>query len=284
MRSVKPSISAIVLAYNEELHIRECLESLLWCDEIWVVDSFSTDETLAICREYTSNIVQHAFENFAAQRNWALDSLPLSGDWIFFVDSDQRVTPVLREEIRRRLEEEQGQYDGYFLPKLQYFWGKPLRFGGAYPAYEIALFRKGKGRCVESKIVHELLELEGRPGFLKNPIKAIARESIFEHIERGNWYSSLEALRMLRTGQELYTTESESYARIYQLLKAVFKHLPFKPVAYFLYVYLIRQGFRDGYRGLLFAVTEAFYVFTSYAKLWELKNGLVREEELVRRR
>lgn len=279
-----PTISAIVLTFDEDRHIRDCLESIKWCEEIWVVDSFSTDRTLEICQEYTTKIVKHPFENFAKQRNWSLDNLPLSGEWVLLIDADQRITPELRDEIVSRLRQDEGRFAGYYIPKRQYFWGQPLRFGGTSPLYDIELFRKGRGRFQEDRIVHECLVLDGKAGFLKQPKIMIAKDSLFEYINRVNWYSNLEAIRMLETGQQLYTTSSVSYSRKNQVLKFVFKYLPLKPIVNFLFLYIVQQGFRDGYRGFLYAVMQSFYVFASYAKLWELKTGLVRPAEMTRRR
>lgn len=281
--TMDPGVSAIVLTFNEERHIRDCLESVGWCDEIWIVDSGSQDRTLAICREYTEKIATHALEDFTAQRNWALDHLPLANEWVLFVDADHRVPPALRDEILTRLQTDGEQVAGYYIPRRQYFWGKPLRFGGTI-GYDIWLFRRTAGRFQEGRIVHECVVLDGKAGFLRQPIVGIAKESLFEYIDRINWYSSLEALRMLRTGQELYTPASVSYSRTNQILKAAFKYLPFKPLVNFLFLFVIQQGFRDGYRGFLVAAMQSFYVFAAYAKCWELRMGLVKPEEMMRPR
>ncbi len=273
------TISAIILTYNEERHIRECLESVTWCDEIWVVDSFSTDRTLEISREYTDSIVQHPFEDFAKQRNWALDNLPLTGEWVLFVDADESVPEGLAQEIQQRLGADKGRYAGYYIAGEQYFWREPLHFGTAAPDYHLKLFRRDAGRYSEEKIVHESLRLDGEIGFMKHPRRVIAKENLREYIDRVNWYSNLEAIRMFTAGEEIFSPRHPSYTWVNQFLKHIFRYLPLKPVAMFIFVYVLRQGFRDGYRGLLYAVMESFYVFASYAKLWEIRKGLVSPQE-----
>jgi len=280
-----PRIAAIVLTYNEETHIRECLESLTWCDELWIVDSYSTDATLHICREYTDKIVQHEFKDFAAQRNWALDNLPISSEWVFFLDADERCPRELAEEIKERISHDEGKFAGYYVSGLQYFWGKACTFGDTWPNYKISVFQKDLGRWPEGKIVHESLQLSGRVGFLRHHRIVIAKESLWEYIDRINWYSNLEAVRMYMTGQELYTTKSPSYTWKNQIKKLIFKFVPLhlKPVAKFLYSFFIQQGFRDGRRGFIIAIVESFYVFASYTKLWELQNGLVDLSKMKKR-
>lgn len=275
----KVSVAAIVLTFNEEKYIRDCLESLTWCNKIWVVDSCSTDRTLEIAKEYTSNIVQRPFEGFAKQRNWALDNLTTSGEWILVLDADERVPQGLRDEICDKLRAGDEHLVGYFVGLDQFYWGKHLRFGGASGAYCFRLYRKGAGRYPEDRLVHESFVVRGKAGCLQEKLKHLCIENIVEYIDKVNWYSSLEAQRMFATGKELYTTAHGSYTWKNQVLKFIFRYLPFKPLFEFLYHYFLLQGFRDGYRGFLYAAMRSFYVFASYAKLWELKKGIVKLDD-----
>jgi len=272
---MNPSVAAIVLTYNEEKYIRECLESLSWCDEIWVVDSQSTDRTVDICQRYTSNVATHPFRDYADQRNWALDKLPVKSQWVLFVDSNERVPLQTQQAIRQTLMREQAKFAGYLIPRLQYFWGQPLRHSDAWPQYRLILFQKGLGHFYDEVIVHERVELKGKLSFIKEPIVTIMRDSLSEFVNTFNRQSDLEAERMYLTGAGMFSPKYRSYSRWNQLLKTVFQYLPFKPLFRFLYLYVIKQGFRDGYRGYLYAAMLSFYVFASYTKLWELKNGLV---------
>lgn len=269
----KCPVSVIVLTYNEEKRIRETLESLTWCDDVWIVDSYSTDRTLAICREYTDHTVQHKFENFSLQRNWALKNLPLASDWVLFVDAAETVCPELREEILTRVGKEDGIV-GYYVPRKQILWGKWLRHGGLWPNYRLMLFRRDKGRCSDRE-VHELAVVDGPTGYMQNPITNIFYETAEKMVAVLNYCTTAEALRMYRTGEALFTAAYKSYTWKNQVLKAVFRYLPFKPLFTFLLLYIVRLGFLDGRRGLVWAVTQAYYVYLAYFKLWELKEGVV---------
>lgn len=265
-------IAAIVLTFNEEAHIAECLESLKWCDETWVLDSFSTDRTVDICQEASAQVVTHEFEGFSAQRQWALDNLPLNSDWIFFVDADERVPAALAEEIKKRIEN--SLLDGYYVPRLQYFWGKLSRFGDFGRDRVLRIYRRGKAHF-PIKEVHESAVIDGPTGFLNEPLIHLAREDMAELIAKLNHYSTLEALRMYRTRQELYSTDCQSYSKANMLKKSIFRHLPVKPLCRFFYDYFLCQGFRDGKLGFTLAFADALYVYMSYFKLWEMRE---REE------
>src|SRR5258706_3901693 len=144
----KLPLSAIILSYNDELLIRPALESVVnWVDELFVVDSGSTDQTFKIAREFTDKIVSHPFENYAAQRNWAQNTLPLTNEWVFHIDSDERVTPELRASLERFFFTEQATIDGLLVARRTVFMGHWIRHGGHYPVYHQRIFRRDQGRC-----------------------------------------------------------------------------------------------------------------------------------------
>lgn len=265
-------VAAIVLTYNEAEHVGECLASLEWCNEIWVVDSISTDGTVDICRSYTSNILQHAFEGFSAQRQWALDNIPFESEWILFADADERIPKALADEITHAIQV--AEHDAYFVPRRQYFWGELIRYGDFARDYVLRLHRRGKG-SYPLKEVHESIEIDGMSGRLREPMEHVARDDMSDLIDKINRYSTLEALRMYRTGQELHSTASQSYSRVNMVLKGIFKYLPMKPLFKFCYEFIVCQGFRDGRLGFTLALSQALYVYLSYFKLWELRNGLI---------
>jgi len=265
-------VSAIVLTFNEENYIRDCLESLRWCKEIWIVDSGSIDKTLDICREFTENIVYHPFKNYSTQRQWAVN-LPIKTDWILFIDSDERVPPALAQEINHRLAEDQGRIAGYYISRKQYYWGKCLMHGEPWPNYRMLLFQKDRIRF-SGREVHEHASVDGPTGFIKSPSIHIAFDNIAEIVEKLNKYATLDAIRMFRTGQELYAVESGSYSRLNTLLKRIFAWLPHKPFFIFVYYYFFRRGFLDGREGFAWTLMQGFYVWLSYFKLWELKQGI----------
>jgi glycosyltransferase involved in cell wall biosynthesis len=272
------TVSAIVLTYNEERHIGDCLKSLAWCDDVWVIDSYSTDRTLDIARQYTPHILQHRFQGFAAQRNWALSNPAISGEWILMLDADERLPKALQDEIVAETKASREDVVGYFIGRDEYYWGKYLRFGGASDSRIFRLWRKGVGSFPEDRLVHESFVADGAVGFLRHRMQHIARENLTEYIDKVNRYSSLEAARMFATDQELYTIARQSYTWKNQALQFIFKYLPCKPLFVFLFSYVVLGGFRDGHEGFLRAAIESFYAFASYGKLWELKQGIVRVE------
>lgn len=270
-------VSVIVLTYNEEKHIQETLESLTWCEDVWIVDSYSTDRMLEICREYTDNIVQHRFENFSIQRNWALKNLPLASDWVMFIDAAETVSVELQVEIEMRMGKEDGIV-GYYIPRKQILWGKWLRHGGLWPNYRLILFHRDHGGFIDRE-VHEWAVVDGSVGYMKNSITNIFYETAEKMVRVLNYCTTAEALRMYRTGEELFTPAYQSYTWKNQVLKTIFGWLPFKPLFTFLNHYVLRLGFLDGRRGLVWSMTQAYYVFMAYFKRWELKKGFVKPPE-----
>lgn len=266
----KATIAAVVLTFNEEQYIGQCLRSLRWVDELWVVDSFSNDSTPDICKSFGCGFQQHRFESFAGQRQWAVDTLPIGSDWIFFVDADEVVTPYLAEEIREKIED--ASTDGYYVPLRQFFWGKEVRYGEYSHTFVLRIHRVGKGKF-NDKEVHELIQVDGKVLRLKQPMLHYARRNISEHIIKIDKYSTLEAQRMFRTGQDLYSTASKSFSARNMLLKRIFRLLPCKALCKFIYEYIICRGFMDGRTGFAIAIAQSLYVYLSYFKLWEMKSS-----------
>lgn len=275
------TIAAIVLTYNEERHLPDCLASLAWCDEIWVVDSHSTDGTLEIARRHTDRIVQIPSSDFSTLRETARTINGLTAEWILFLDADERITPELAEEIPRRLATEGHIYDAFYIPGRQHFWGKWLKHGEASPYYQMKLLRR-EAVHFDGREVHEDAIVKGKIGVTTHRMIHIAQESMIESLDKLNRYTTLEALRMYRTGEELYPTERRSYSRLNNVLKRIFSWIPvpFRPFANFFLDYVFRQGFRDGHIGLTWAIIRAIYVWVSYFKAWELRTGRVTPEEL----
>jgi glycosyltransferase involved in cell wall biosynthesis len=268
-------ITALILTFNEEKHIEDCLRSVAWCDQIIIVDSGSSDKTEEICKRYTDLFIRNKFINFSLQRNFALSLDIIRNKWVLFLDADERITPELEKEIKERLSSDPNYISGYYIPRKQYFWGKWLRHGEAWPCYEVRLFVKDKGRYTH-KDVHEDLKLEGKIAKMNSPLIHISRESMSEVLKGIDRYSTLEAIRMYKTGEELYVCSSKSPSKINHVMKRIFKYLPFKPFWKFTLDYFIWRGFLDGYEGFSWAVIQAFYVWISYFKLWELKRGIVK--------
>ncbi|MCK4261691.1 glycosyltransferase family 2 protein [bacterium] len=256
------SLSVVVITKNEEEDIGLCLESVKWADEIVVVDDFSQDKTVEICHQWTDKVFQRRWEGYAKGKNFAIEKA--SGQWILSLDADERVSPELKAEIKEVLDpfrdksltslERDSSYDGYLIPMKFYFYGHWMRYGGLYPKRHLRLFRKRKGKF-EERAVHEGVKVTGRIGYLKEPMLHYSYKSLDDYLQKFDRYSTLDALDKL---------DKRKHGRWYPFLR-----LP----AEFILTYFIKQGFRDGFYGLLYSVLNAFYVFVKYMKLWEVQSG-----------
>jgi glycosyltransferase involved in cell wall biosynthesis len=248
------SLSVTIICLNEAARIRACLESVRWADEIVVCDSGSTDGTPEICRAYTDRVFIDPWRGFAAHKNLALDRA--TGDWIFSLDADERVTPELAREIRETLRAPAA--DGYTVARRNHFLGRWIRHGGWYPDRTIRLVRRGAGRF-QPRAVHEAVQVEGAVGHLVHPFDHFTYDSVSAYLRRMDRYSTLAAEEMRRDGR-----------------RARLVDLGLRPAATFLRMYLLQSGFRDGTAGLVLAGLYAAQTLAKYAKLWEM--GLRKSE------
>lgn len=243
------NISVIIITYNEEDNIRECLESVKWADEIIVVDSFSIDKTVQICKNYTDKVIQHQWLGDGPQRQIALEMA--TKDWILNVDADERVSKELREEILLKINNDQLFADGYDIPFKFYWLGRHLRFGRFGIEKHIRFFRNGKV-SYSKHIVHGKAKVEGEIRDLKNHILHFSYKDIEDYFIRFNQYTTLSAIEKFNKGKKAY---------LYQFF--------FPPIDFFIR-YFLKLGFLDGMPGFLYAGFSSFHRFVKYAKLWEL--------------
>jgi len=246
-------LSVITLTLNEERNIADCLESVRWADEIVVLDSGSTDRTVEIARRYTEKVMLLEWKGYGAARNEALKHA--TGEWILWLDADERVTPELEGEIRGIVADEESSYDGYLVARRAYFLGRWIKHSGWYPSRIVRLFKRGKGVFTESQ-VHERLELNGRLGTTRNDILHYTDPDLEHYFSKFNRYTSLAAADLAAAGR---------HASLFDLLT--------RPPFLFVKMYFLRLGFLDGVHGLILALLSAGYVLTKYAKLWELTNS-----------
>jgi len=247
---IPSKLSAVVIAYNDEPNIRACLESVRWADELIVVDSHSTDATEKISREFTDKVFQHEFKGFGRLRNEAVAHA--THDWIFSLDTDERATSEIRDEIRQMLARG-PEAEAYFVPRHNYFLGRWIHHSGWYPDYrQPQLFRKDRMRYRED-LVHEGFELDGRVGYLNEHVLQYPFRDIDHYLAKMDRYSDLIAARMVQQGRRF---------RAHQLLT--------HPCFTFAKMYLGRAGFLDGMPGLILSGLYAYYTFIKYAKFWEL--------------
>lgn len=247
-------ITALIPTFNEEEVIRECLESVRWADEVFVVDSFSTDATVHLAREAGARVVTHEYVNSAAQKNWAIPQA--RHPWVLLVDADERVTASLREEIRLLLEAG-PRHDGYWIRRVNYFLGKRMNHGGWETDRVIRLFRRDAARYQEREVHAEINLPEPLP-MLQHPLLHYSFRSFAQYWRKMRLYSDWGARQLWKDGK-----------------RASWVSVGLRPIQRFLKMYVVRAGFLDGMHGLVLAMLGAFSVFLKYAKLWEM--GLGRE-------
>jgi glycosyltransferase involved in cell wall biosynthesis len=244
-------VSAYTLTFNEARQLRAVLESVKWADEILVVDSFSTDGTVEIAREYNARVLSKEFCGFGRLRNLALDAA--KHDWIFSIDADERCTPELALEIRRELAG--PGFEAYQVPRKSHFLGRWIRHCGWYPDYrQPQLFDRTRMRYRED-LVHEGYELDGRLGRLKEHVLQYPWDTVDIATAKLQRYSTLMAQRYADAGR-----------------RASLPKMLLHPPAMFLKVFVAQQGFRDGPHGMVLSVLYAYYTFLKYAKLWEFQQ------------
>jgi len=247
----RPAVSAIVVCFNEEQRIEDCLESLRWCDELVVVDSFSTDRTPEICRRYTERFYQRPWPGYGAQKAHA-HSLATK-DWVLLVDADERVSAGLCQEILGALAADGNRWAAYAVPRLVYYLHRWWWRGGWYPDYDIRLFRRERATWGGSE-PHEKILVDGQVRRLKNHLEHYTYRNIADHIERINRFTSISSGELMKAGRRWR-----------------FSDVLLRPAARFVHSYILQRGFMEGFAGFHVAFTSAVYVFLKYAKLWELE-------------
>ncbi len=247
-----PRISVLLPTFNSATTIRATLESVKWANEILIVDSFSTDETLSICREYGARIVQHDYNNSATQKNWALPQC--QNEWVLQIDTDEVLGPGLKEEMENLVLRAGTDTHAFRMARRNYFLGKWVRYGGVYPDYQLRLLRRDCAKW-QDREVHAHVEVTGRIGTLQRYIVHNDAPTISIRIRNLDRYTRYEADELRKRGQRFRWHD-----------------LVFRPWLAFGYRYVWRGGFRDGWRGLIQGVYAANYVFLSRAKLWELEE------------
>jgi len=230
-------LSIAMITKNAQKNIEKSVKSILFADEIVVVDSGSSDNTVEICKKMGCKVMQKEWMGFGKQKQFAIDNC--KNDWIFVLDSDEVITKKLQDEILSAIDTN-NSYNGYKIARLNYFFGQPVKHCGLYPDYTVRLFKKGFGKFSNDK-VHEKIIIQGKVGTLKNHMLHFAYENIDEFISKQNRYSSLNA----------------KHNRLKALLN---------PYWTFLKIYFLKKGFLDGWRGFVIAKLYAQYTFWKYIK------------------
>jgi len=242
------AISAIITTLNEEQHIAECIESLLWCDEILLVDSFSTDRTPEIAQRFDKvRFVQRTYFGSAAQKNWAMDQV--ENDWILIFDADERCTPALQKEIEELLASG-AKHDAYTIKRRVYFMNRVIRFSGWQHDRVVRLVRRGTARYPNRR-VHADMITRGRAPMLRNPMVHFMTDSFDEYARRIEKYSFWGAAQNWKEGR-----------------KAGFPEIFGRSLWRFLRTYIFQLGILDGMHGLVFCMLQAYGTYLKWALLW----------------
>lgn len=249
-----PRLSVIIITKNEAGQLGEALDSVAWADEIIVVDSESTDETVAIARRATDRVIVRAWPGYAAQKNYAASVA--SHDWILSLDADERVTPELAREIQELMAREMPDARGYRMPRVTFAFGRWLRTTDWYPDRQLRLYDRRHGRWNESRRVHESVTLDGPVALLRGELRHLGYRGLAHHVGTINRYTTLAAEDMAAQGR---------HASVLDLLVQA----PFA----FLRNYVLRGGIRDGSVGLVVSLMNAYYVLLKHAKLWEIRRA-----------
>jgi glycosyltransferase involved in cell wall biosynthesis len=258
------SLSVIVLTYNEEANLPGCLESLrgLPC-VVFVVDSGSSDRTVEIAQRHSAVIRHHDFDNYAAQRNWALENLPIETPWVLNLDADERLTPELRDEIQNLLESPPPGISGFLLRKRTIFMGRWIRHGGHYPCYHLRLFRTGKGSC-ESRRYDQHFVTDGTVEKLNNDYVDVVSSSLLAWTIRHGRWAGMEASELLNPhvdGRQVRPEVMGDPIQRRRWWRNLYARGPLfsRALAYWAYRYFFRLGFLDAKEGMIFHFLQGFW-------------------------
>ena len=277
-------VSILIPVKNEAENLPRCLQSVAWADEIFVVDSRSTDGSREIAAEHGATVVQFDFkEPWPKKKNWALENLPFKHEWVFLLDADETLPPEAEEEIRTIVADPDSEHAGYWINRRFFFMGKWLKHA-YFPNWNLRLLKHSLGRfeiLTDSATssgdneVHEHLVVNGTTGRLHSLMDHYAFPSVDVFVRKHNRYSNWEArvaLDRYLAGSVRPLQKSEVGTR--RKLKRLARRLPCRPLLRFLYIYIVQMGFLDGREGYYFARLHAFYEFLSLAKTYELKKKL----------
>ena len=305
-RTHKYPISVFVPVRNEEENITACLESVGWADEVFVVDSKSTDRTAQIAERLGATVVQFDYNGrWPKKKNWALENLPFRNEWVFIIDADERVTPELAEEIGSLIKH--PEFDGYYINRKFIFLGRWIKHCGWYPNWNLRLFKHRAGRYeflgegtadlrTGDNEVHEHVLLRGKAGYSCHHLLHDDYRDLYHWIERHNRYSSWESAVYSNLREQQNDTIGHSLIggplQRRRFFKRVWVHLPFKPTLKFIAMYILKLGFLDGKAGYYFCRLHSHHEFNIKAKRYELglrherviseENNVGRIEDAIR--
>lgn len=245
-----PRLSVIIITLNEERNLRRCLESVRFADEIVLNDTGSTDCTLEIAREFNCRILEMPFPGFGVAKQKALEAA--NGDWVLSIDADEELDEELQRAVQTAIAG--GEHAGYELVRKSQFLGRWILHSGWYPDRILRLFRREQARFTDAR-VHEHAVVDGSVGQLTGHMLHYTYGDISQYLKKMDQYSSLSALTLHQDGRRFATSQ-----------------LLVKPPAYFVKMYLLKRGWRDGLPGLILALLSSFHELVKFAKLWEVER------------
>ena len=251
MQDERKKLTAVIIVKNGASQIANCLESIKWVDEVVVMDGFSTDGTVEICKEYGANVYQHKFEGFDTERN--LGAEHATGDWVLQLDADEIVTEGMRHAVEEVLRDDKG-HSAYKFRRRNFFFGRPMKHGGWYH-YSAHFFKKG--HAVYKGKIHETLTVDGTQGTIEADVDHHPFTSISQFVKRQNRYTTLQA-------QRIYDEKGEVSE------KEVRYNISRKPIKLFWKLYIKKKGYKEGSVGLVFSILNAWVHFLKWAKYWEM--------------
>jgi glycosyltransferase involved in cell wall biosynthesis len=285
LSDARAPLSVLIPVKNEAANVRDCISAVSFAEEIVVVDSASTDGTQAIAEEAGARVVQFVWTgNLPRKKNWALENIPWQHEWVLIVDADERITPELEDEIRQAIR--RTDVDGFYLNRRFWFLGGWINHCGYFPSWNLRLFRHRLGRYEQVEInnstqsgdneVHEHVLLDGRSKYLSAPMEHYAFPDTATFIEKHDRYSTWEAeareqLSQGTTSKTLRATAFGTGMERKRLIKKLSLSLPCRPALRFLFHYIWKQGFRDGYRGWVLCRLLAWYEWRIVLKEREIK-------------
>jgi glycosyltransferase involved in cell wall biosynthesis len=240
-------VSAVIVTKDEEENIQDAIGSVKDFSEIIVIDSYSSDRTVEICKKYTEKVFQEEWQGYAKQKQKGIERATMP--WVLILDADERITPELKSEIAKVLDDK--SHNGFYIPRKNFFLGRWIRHGGWWPDYTLRLFRKDMA-FIEEREVHEKVVVNGNTKYLKNPMEHHTSRTLSDFLKKLEDYSTLSAKEMGRKGR-----------------RPGILTITFRPFLTFSKMFFLRLAFLDGRYGLILSLLYSYYTFLKYVKAWE---------------
>lgn len=257
-------IDIVICTLNEEQNIAKAIAAAEGLGHVYIVDSGSSDATQSVARELGATVIEHVFESYSRQKNWALANLPLQGEWVLILDADERVTPALARQIRKAIHRK--DVAGYYLNRQLIFAGRVIRHGGLYPSWNMRLIRRGRA-WYEDRSVHEHMVCDGPTAYLNEPMLHVRMETVSQYIAKHIRYADMESDEWVK--RRLGTSGEAATGRLFQnrlrwrqwLRRHAWRHAPCRPLVRWVYMFIFKLGFLDGRAGWRLAWLMANYEY-----------------------